>query len=225
MEKQLSDPQLRILAYIRRSIREEGLPPTNREIGEAVEIASTGHIDHHLAMLEKKGYILREKRKSRGIRLVESVSQSATLPANVTPFPQPAGLQIRGTIAAGQPLDIFADDQVEVLDLAAVAAGQADYVLQVRGESMIDDHIASGDFVVIGPGEDVHNGDIIVATRKTGNGDGGAATLKRFYRENGRVRLQPANEKMEPIFVSAREWNDEWVIQGKVKAVFRRWSH
>lgn len=203
MERQLSDPQANILDFIERYMRKEGRPPTNREIGHAVGIGSTGHVDYHLTVLEKKGYIARERRKSRGIRLAQQ---------------ERLGLRIQGTIAAGVPLDIFTDQQ-ETLDLTEHTR---EFVLQVRGESMIEDHIADGDYVLILPTETANDGDIIVATRRTSNGANGAATLKRFYRERDGVRLQPANSQMDPIFVPATEWDSEWGIQGKVTAVYRK---
>jgi len=188
-----------IVAYA----REHGYPPTNREIGKAVGVESTGHIDYHLTVLEKKGYIIRERKKSRGIRPAEEVH----------------GLRIEGTIAAGAPLDIYPESQQETLDLAAHAR---EYVLQVRGQSMIEDHIADGDYVLVEKEASINNGDIIVATHLTAGVDGGAATLKRFYKEANRVRLQPANSEMDPIYVSLDEWSREWRVQGKVTAVYRR---
>lgn len=204
MEKQLSDPQARIYTFIEEYMRLNGRPPTNREIGGAVGIGSTGHVDYHLTVLEKKGYILRERKKSRGIRLAREEGY---------------GLRIEGTIAAGAPLDIFASDQQEMLDLTAHSN---EYVLLVRGQSMIEDHIADGDYVLVTRDRDYHDGDIIVATHTTANGDGGAATLKRIYLERDRVRLQPANATMDPIYVGRSEWETEWEVQGKVTAVYRR---
>lgn len=204
MQKDLSDPQAKIYAFIGDYTRSNGCPPTNREIGSAVGIASTGHIDYHLTVLEKKGFILRERKKSRGIRLTHEETQ---------------GLRIAGTIAAGVPLDIYASSQQETLDLTTHSR---EYVLQVRGESMIDDHIANGDFVLIDAGAYINDGDIIVATRKVASGDQGAATLKRIYKERERIRLQPANAEMEAIYVGAEEWDREWEVQGKVTAVYRR---
>lgn len=204
MERELAGLQGQIYTFIQEYMTEYGRPPTNREIGTAVGILSTGHVDYHLTVLEKKGYILRERKKSRGIRLTQDEAR---------------GLRIEGTIAAGVPLDIFPSAQQEMLDLNA---HKREYVLQVRGQSMIEDHITDGDYVLVERDTYVNDGDIIVATHTTGNGDGGAATLKRFYRESGRVRLQPANSQMAPIYVSAEEWDGEWEVQGKVTAVYRR---
>ena len=203
MAHTLAGLQGEIYKVILQYAREHGRPPTNREIGKAVNVESTGHIDYHLTVLEKKGYIVRERKKSRGIRLAEDVR----------------GLRIEGTIAAGAPLDIYPDSQQETLDLSAHTR---EYVLQVRGQSMIEDHIADGDFVLVEKDAAINNGDIIVATHLTAGMDGGAATLKRFYKETDRVRLQPANSEMAPLYVSNDEWEHEWQIQGKVTAVYRR---
>ncbi len=204
MARDLSVPQAKIYTFIGDYMREHGRPPTNREIGEAVDIRSTGHVDYHLNMLERKGYIIRERRKSRGIRLPEQEQR----------WPR-----IVGEIAAGAPLAIFPDAQTEMLDLSTHTR---EYVLQVRGESMIEDHIANGDFVLVDPDAYISDGDIIVATHKTDTGERGAATLKRLYREHGKIRLQPANSEMEPIYIEAKVWDNEWEVQGKVTAVYRR---
>ena len=203
----LSDPQARIYAFIEVYSRREGRPPTNREIGKEVGINSTGHVDYHLSVLEKKGYITREPKKSRGIRLMRE--GSSTLP-------------IAGAIAAGQPLDIYTDSTQEALDLEAHKSGRQ-YVLLVRGQSMIEDHINDGDYVLIDPDAYISDGAIVVATHQTANGGSGAATLKRIYRERDGFRLQPANATMEPIYISAAEWDAEWVVQGRVTAVYRRY--
>ena len=202
----MSDIQSRILRFIERYTRDEGRPPTNREIGAEVKILSTGHVDYHLTVLAKKGYIEREPKKSRGIRLLRPQEQR--------------GLRMYGKIAAGQPLDIFTDEQ-EPLDLAAHTR---EFVLQVQGNSMIEDHIYDGDYVLVMPAETANDGDIIVATCMTSNGGYGSATLKRFYRETDRIRLQPANSEMDPIYVLGEEWNTDWKIQGRVTAVYRRYS-
>ncbi|HEX6541371.1 MAG TPA: transcriptional repressor LexA [Ktedonobacterales bacterium] len=206
MKREMSDIQTRILAFIEEYTRTHGRPPTNREIGAKVEISSTGHVDYHLTVLEKKGYIERERKKSRGIRLAHQ---------------EPAGLRVYGAIAAGQPIEIYADQQESPLDLSARHTHE--YVLKVKGNSMIDDHINDGDCVLVLPDATISDGDIIVATHMT-DGANGAATLKRIYRERDRIRLQPANSQMDPIYVPRHEWDTEWQVQGKVTAVYRQFS-
>ena len=206
MKREMSDIQTRILEFIESYTRKEGRPPTNREIGSAVQIYSTGHVDYHLTVLAKKGYIERERKKSRGIRLVR-------------PQEEQPGLRMYGKIAAGQPIEVFPDAQ-EPLDLAAEHTRE--YVLEVQGNSMIEDHIFSGDFVLVLPADSANDGEIIVATHM--NGNGGEAPLKRFYRERDRIRLQPANSDMNPIYVSAKEWDAEWKVQGRVTGVYRSYK-
>jgi repressor LexA len=203
---QVSDIQKRIYDFIVVYIREEGMPPTNREIGQAMQIASTGHVDYHLSMLEKKRYILREAKKSRGIKLVQA---------------PPVGIPVMGSIAAGEPLEIFAEAD-QVLEVGPQTEQQNTYALVVKGRSMIEDHICDGDYVVIKPQASCENGDIVVAVHLP-QGSNGRATLKRFFQEAGQVRLQPANSQMDPIYVSHREWDTEWQVQGKVVAIFRQY--
>ncbi len=183
-----SDIQKRIYDFIVKYMRDEGMPPTNREIGSAMNIASTGHVDYHLSMLEKKGYITRESKKSRGIKLVED----------------PFGIPVMGSIAAGEPLEVFSDSP-EAIEVGRDIEQQGTYALVVKGQSMIEDHIC----------------DIVVAVHLQGNGQ---ATLKRFFqeKERDRVRLQPANSEMDPIYVPKSEWDNEWQVQGKVVAIFRK---
>jgi repressor LexA len=206
MSTRLSEPQQRIFDFILHYIRMEGRPPTNREIGHAVGMSSTGHVDHHLTALEEKGMITRVHGKSRGIRVKEE---------------HVPGLRVIGAIAAGVPLDYYPDTEQTPVDLNEHMTSRA-YVLLVKGNSMIEDHIANGDYVLIEPDPDPQNGAIVVATHLNAVTEGGAATLKRFYREHGQVRLQPANSEMQPIIIPAEEWDDEWQVQGRVIAVYRR---
>ncbi|HEX9036881.1 MAG TPA: transcriptional repressor LexA [Ktedonobacterales bacterium] len=203
MHDRLTEPQQKIYAFIRAYIQDNDRPPTNREIGLAVSIRSTGHVDHHLNALEDKGYIERVRGKSRGIRLTER------------------GLPVIGTIAAGDPITYFPDAEVEYLDMGANT--RRTFMLRVKGDSMVDDHIASGDYVLIKPDGPFFDGDIVVATHTNDNtSENGSATLKRFYRESGRVRLQPANADYSPIYIDGAVWEAEWKIQGKVSAVYRQ---
>ncbi len=200
----VSDIQRRIFEFIVEYSRDQGMPPTNREIGSALKIASAGHVDYHLKMLEKKGLIARESKKSRGIKLVQ----------------QPFGIPVMGTIAAGEPIDIFTDPS-ELLDVGRELEQQSAYALVVKGQSMIQDNIGDKDYLIIRPQYTCENGDIVVAVHLQGNG---RATLKRFFQEKDRdrVRLQPTNSEMNPIYISKSEWDQEWQIQGKVWAVFRK---
>ncbi len=200
-----SDMQQKIFEFIADYIRTKGRPPTNREIGGAMGITSTGHVDYHLSILEKKGYITRQAKTSRGIEL--------TRPSQ--------GVPLMGSIAAGSPLEIF-EDPNERIDMGRDLERENTYALVVKGHSMIDDHICDGDYVVIKPQPDCENGDIVVAVHMEGSS--GSATLKRFFqeRDQDRVRLQPANSEMNPIYVPKSEWEEEWQVRGKVVAIFRQ---
>ncbi|HLL78352.1 MAG TPA: transcriptional repressor LexA [Ktedonobacteraceae bacterium] len=204
MGSDTSDIQKRIYDFIVEYIREEGMPPTNREIGSAMKIASTGHVDYHLSMLEKKGLIDREAKKSRGIKLKQN----------------PFGVHVMGSIAAGEPIEVF-NDPAEPVEVGRDLEQQGAYALVVKGQSMIEDHICDKDYVVIKPQSTCENGDIVVAVHLQ---DNGRATLKRFYqeKEHNRVRLQPANSEMNPIYIPKSEWDTECSIQGKVIAIFRK---
>lgn len=204
--EQASEIQRRMYDFIDRYMKTEGMPPTNREIGREMQIASTGHVDYHLTMLEKKGLITRQPKKSRGIKLVK----------------QSIGIPVRGSIAAGQPLDIF-EEAEQMLDAnREVAEGEDTYALIVKGRSMIEDHICDGDYVVVKPQNTCQNGDIVVAVHMQ-EGISGSATLKRFFQEkdHDRVRLQPANSELDPILIPKSVWDREWQVQGKVVAIFR----
>ena len=201
MTKQDQQRAERILDYIRETIDERGYPPSVREIAEAVGLASTSAVHHHLTKLEKDGRLQKEATRSRAL----------TLPGSHAPKLVVA--PIMGEIAAGSP--IFAnEDRTETMTLPSeLAPGHDTFVLRVRGKSMIEDHIDNGDYVVIQPQSTARDGEIVVAIL-----DDNTATLKRFYKERDRVRLQPANSEMEPIY--ARDVK----IQGKVIGVIRRLS-
>ncbi|HEY8830143.1 MAG TPA: transcriptional repressor LexA [Candidatus Limnocylindria bacterium] len=201
MTKQDQQRAERILDYIRETIDERGYPPSVREIAEAVGLASTSAVHHHLTKLEKDGRLQKEATRSRALTLPGSHA------AKVVNAP------IIGEIAAGQPIEAY-EDRTETMALPAELAPKHDtFVLRVRGKSMIEDHIDNGDYVVIQPQDTARDGEIVVAIL-----DDNTATLKRFYKERDRVRLQPANSEMEPIY--ARDVK----IQGKVIGVIRRLS-
>jgi repressor LexA len=206
--EQASEIQRRMYDFIATYMRSEGMPPTNREIGRELNIASTGHVDYHLTMLEKKGLISRQAKKSRGIKLTKQTHE---------------GIPVIGTIAAGEPLDIYSDATESVDVSSNFTETDNSYALVVRGRSMIEDHICDGDYVVIKPQSTCQNGDIVVAVHMQ-EGVSGSATLKRFFqeKEHDRVRLQPANSELDPILISKSVWDREWQIQGKVVAIFRQ---
>lgn len=201
MTKQDQQRAERILDYIRETVDERGYPPSVREIAEAVGLASTSAVHHHLTKLQKDGRLQKEATRSRALTLPGS--HAAKL----------VNAPIIGEIAAGQPIEAY-EDRSETMTLPAELAPRHDtFVLRVRGKSMIEDHIDNGDYVVIQPQDTARDGEIVVAIL-----DDNTATLKRFYKERDRVRLQPANSEMEPIY--ARDVK----IQGKVIGVIRRLS-
>lgn len=193
--------QQEVLDYLRGALREQGFVPSIREIAAALGLQSTSTIHHHLTGLAERGLIRWEKGKNRAIQLLEE--------SEPTP---PGELPILGRIAAGAPIEALGDGR-ETLDLASLWAQGGNYLLEVKGQSMIEDHIAPGDMVVIRPQPTANNGEIVVALI-----DGQEATLKRLYRESGRIRLQPANSEMEPLYVAP----DQLQIQGKVIGVIRQ---
>jgi repressor LexA len=188
-------------------------PPTNREIGERLGGKSTGHIDYHLRIMREHGVINHDPKKSRGITLTDGAAAEA-VPGRVTPLRLP----LKGRIAAGQPIEAVSDpDEYVELSMPGDAA-EGLYALRVRGKSMIEDLIDDNDVVIVRPQEAVENGDTVVALLLNGTSEAGEVTLKRFYRERGRIRLQPANSTMEPIYVREEDVR----IQGKVVAVLRQ---
>ncbi|MBL7200653.1 MAG: transcriptional repressor LexA [Anaerolineae bacterium] len=211
----LSKRQQNILGFIGRFARANGFPPTIREIGLEVGISSTSVVNYNLNVLEKKGLIERDPRVSRGLRLKESAGQRARPGRNVVQIP------LVGRVAAGQPLQIpdgaadfslFGDETVEIAS-GMLRDTEGVYALQVSGLSMIDALINDGDIVVMRHQNHAQNGDMVAALLRDRN----ETTLKRFYLEGDRVRLQPANPAMEPIFIPARDVD----IQGKVIMVIR----
>jgi repressor LexA len=215
MTRHDAERRQRIIDFIARTVEERGYPPSVREIADAVGLASTSAVHHHLIALERDGVLERGSHSSRALRLTLPKPQEAD-PTKVTPFRMPVeretlSLPVMGEIAAGQPIEAYAD-AAETLDVPrSIEAREDSYVLRVRGKSMIDALIDDGDFVIVQPQATARDGDIVVALLE----DNGV-TLKRFFREKERIRLQPANAEMEPIYAT------EVQIQGKVVGVIRR---
>lgn len=205
----LSERQKRMLEFIRTYSAKNRYPPTIREIGQAVGISSTSVVNYNLNALQRGGHILRNREISRGIQLPDIVS----------PLP-PIRIPVLGVIVASAPVPIpesdfsMMGDEVVELTRDIVDDDPELYALKVRGDSMIDALIHDGDTVIMKHQQDAHNGDLVAVWLKNEK----ETTLKRFYLEKDRVRLQPANPTMQPIYVHPS--NVE--IQGKVVVVIRK---
>ncbi len=209
----LSKRQQEIYDFVVRYAAKHGYPPTVREIGEEVGLASPSTVHAHLANLERAGLLRRDPTKPRALEVVGRERSSASGAGRVAPDPR--RLPLVGEIAAGGPL--LAEENIEeYLSVPEpLTAGGDEFLLRVKGESMIDAGILDGDYVVVHKQETARDGEIVVALA----GDDEAtdeATVKRFFRENGRVRLQPENEALEPLYPTHVQ------ILGKVIGVFRR---
>jgi len=189
----------KILQFIKEHITDKGYPPTLREIAKAFKFGSPRSAQQYVEKLEEDGEIIRQK-VSRGIKI----------PSEFVENLQTVSLPFLGLIAAGAPIDVL--DRKEMMEVPRSLVGRKPcYILQVKGESMIEDHIMNGDFIVVEKCDTANDGEIVVALV---NND--TATLKRLYREKNRVRLEPANSAMKPIYVK------DVAVQGIVKGLFRR---
>lgn len=198
----LTSRQQQVLDFITHCIDERGFPPTLREIGEHMSIRSTNGVNDHLKALERKGYLKREDLKSRAMRPVES-DASVRIP-------------LLGHVAAGQPLLAVENREDELkLDRSLIGTADISFALRIKGDSMIEDGIFDGDYVFVRQQRTARNGDTVVAMIDE------EATVKRFYKEHDRVRLQPANATMEPIVVFPQEARSVDIL-GLVVGVYRR---
>jgi len=208
----LSPRQKQVFEFIQQFIASEGYPPTLRDIGRALGIKSTNAVNDHLKALERKGAIARDRSRSRGITVVGRRGAGG----RGAGLPQTLEVPIVGRIAAGAPL--LAEENVEghvrVDPMFASGTGRL-FALTVVGDSMIEEGIFEGDVLLVQAQNVADQGAIVVALVDF------EATVKRFFRERDRIRLQPANSEMEPLYVSADE-GKETLIQGVVKAVFRK---
>ena len=204
VDLKLTKRQREIFEFIKRYSSTHGYPPTVRDIGKAVGLASSSTVHAHLANLEKVGLLKRDPSKPRAIELLDRAVDG------VKSIVRPNGLPLVGHVAAGQP--VLAEENIEeYVDVPGLAGGDdGEYLLRVRGDSMKDAGILAGDFVVVRPQAAVGNGEIVVALV------GEEATVKRFYQEADHVRLQPENATMEPI--RSREVR----VLGRVVGVMRR---
>lgn len=208
--RELTKRQEQILDFIRSEIHRKGYPPSVREIGEAIGLSSSSTVHSHLAALESKGFIRRDPSKPRALEVLDFRDSEAAIDYGAV-----SAVPVVGQVAAGQPI-LAAENIEQTLPLPAEFAGERTFILKVRGDSMIDAGILDGDFVVVRQQETAVNGDIVVAMIADEVSGEPEATVKTFYREAGRVRLQPENSALEPIYVT------DVTILGRVVALFRR---
>ena len=198
MESELTARQKKIFNYIRRHIDKSGYGPTVREIAAAFDIASPNGVVCHLDALVQKGFIVRKARKSRSIEISPEYQEETR------------GLPLAGEVAAGAMHEAIEQD--ERIDFDRLLNKRGAFALQVRGESMIEAQICDGDFVIVNPQKTAQSGDIVVVRT-----DDGEATLKYWFPEKNRVRLQPANRKMKPIY--RRDVRVIGVVRGVVRSL------
>jgi repressor LexA len=207
----LPKKQRHVLEAILTFLQSHGYPPTIQQLCQACGVTSTSTIHYHLTALKAKGFIHWNESERRAITVRDDLVQAATSNTEVL-FSSPT-LPVMGTIAAGSPMQAL----TEISDQWAVGepwVQKGCYALRVKGDSMIDDHIAEGDLVIINPDTaTIRQGDVVVALV-----DGETVTLKRYFKESdGKVRLQPANSTMDPIMV----WPEQVIFQGKMEALVR----
>ena len=214
--EELTDRQKEILSFIVKESEERGFPPTIREIGEEMDIRSTNGVNDHLKALERKGYLTRGEQQSRSLvptkraRLVLGVRASGRDP-NMIDVP------LLGRVAAGAPLLAVenVEDSVRIDSFLLGGVGKEVFALRVKGQSMIDDGIHDGDFIFVKKTPSAHPGEIVVALIDD------EATVKRYYPEGDRIRFQPANKDMEPIYVKKTDFRQTQIL-GLVVGVYRR---
>ncbi|MEW6434501.1 MAG: transcriptional repressor LexA [Myxococcota bacterium] len=212
---EITDRQKEILQYIVRTSEERGYPPTIREIGEEMDIRSTNGVNDHLKALERKGFLTRGEQQSRS--LVPTKRARLVLGLGKRADPTMVEVPLLGRVAAGAP--ILAQQQIEdtvrIDSFLLGGSGREVFALRVKGQSMIDDGIHDGDFIFVKKSPSASPGDIVVALIED------EATVKRFYPEGDRVRFQPANKDMQPIYVAKSEFRQTMIL-GKVVGVYRK---
>lgn len=201
----ISKRQQDILSFIKKEVRSKGYPPSVREIGEAVGLASSSTVHGHLARLESKGFIRRDPTKPRAIEILDFDNENNIPKSNIINVP------IIGKVTAGQPITAIENiEEYFPLPDRFVTPGENIFMLEVMGESMIEAGILDGDMVIVRQQATANNGDIVVAMTQEDE-----ATVKRFFKEKNHFRLQPENSTMEPIII------DHVSILGKVIGVYR----
>lgn len=207
----LTKRQQEIFDFIRSYSEKNGYPPTVRDIGKAVGLASSSTVHAHLSNLEKLGVLRRDPTKPRALELLDRATRSAgSAVQGAIDKVRPGGLPVVGAVAAGSP--VLAEENIEEYVQVPQAAGgeEGEYVLKVRGDSMVDAGILEGDYVVVQRRDEARDGEIVVAL--VGDDE---ATVKRYFRESDHIRLQPENSSMEPILA------EDVQILGRVVGLFR----
>jgi repressor LexA len=206
----LNPRQREILEFLRNHSRNHAYPPTVREIGQAVGLSSSSTVQNHLNALEQKGHIRRDPTKSRTVEVVGDEPAAATAARSFS-------VPLVGRVAAGGP--ILAEENIEdhIILGPEIAGGEDAFALHVRGDSMIEAGIHDGDMVVVRPQRDATSGQIVVARIENEQTGEHEVTVKRFFREAGRVRLQPENSALEPIYV--RDLHLEGVVVAVVRVL------
>ena len=205
-KEQLSDKQQQILEFIKRRILDKGYPPAVREICEAVNLRSTSSVHSHLETLERKGYIHRDPTKPRAIEITDDDFNLARR--------EIINIPVVGTVTAGEPILAVENIEEYFPMLPNHISNKNTFMLHVRGESMINAGVLSGDHILVKQQDTAENGEMVAALIDD------SATVKTFYHENGHIRLQPENDTMDPIVVEEKDVH----ILGKVIGVFRFFS-
>jgi len=236
MAEMLTRKQLELLRYIHERVKESGVPPSFDEMKDALDLRSKSGIHRLITALEERGFIKRLPNRARAldvIKLPEAIGQTATRSRGFTPSViegnlgrvraaseddggRPIAVPVMGRIAAGTPIEAIQTRSHTINMPPELLTTGEHFALEVRGDSMIGDHICSGDLVLVERTRQVKDGDIVVALI-----EGAETTLKRFYKEpDGRIRLQPANSALQPIYVAQKDLE----IQGKLLAVLRKYK-
>ncbi|MGZ4815920.1 MAG: transcriptional repressor LexA [Terriglobales bacterium] len=205
----LTKRQRQIYDYIAEFVSRNGYSPSFEEIGDGMGLSSLATVHKHISNLEKKGLLKRDYNRSRSI---DVLPPKGSMKKSMAAVPPPMELPLLGRIAAGRPIE--AVENPETLSLSDFTSSKDVYVLKVMGESMQDEHIVEGDYVIVEKSETARNGEIVVAVV-----NGSDATLKRIYHEGETTRLQPSNARMQPIIVSSRAVQ----VQGRVIGVLRKY--
>lgn len=210
--KDLTKRQAEVLSYIEQYMDEKRFPPAVRDIAKHFNLVSAAGVHKHIKALVKKGYLAKEEFLSRSLRVLRPTGRP--IPRHTRAL-HVVELPLAGYVAAGQPIEAVQQQETITVPAHLMTMPEGNYVLKVRGESMVDDCISDGDYVVMEPRETAEKGEMVVALI-----NGQEATLKRFYPEGDKVRLQPANAAMKPIVVDGRDVR----VQGVVVGIWRRYD-